>query len=98
MNRESLRAWRQDVAHEVRAAPRRGAPTVKQRFVGPFAVAATALGGCVGPQSSLDPRGPAAAEIAVLWWIMAALGAVVFAIVVGLLALALWRPRRTPPP
>jgi cytochrome c oxidase subunit II len=35
--------------------------------------------------SSLAPRGPAAADIAFLWWVMFALGTVVFVIVAGLL-------------
>ncbi|WP_245785610.1 cytochrome c oxidase subunit II [Alkalimonas amylolytica] len=29
-----------------------------------------ALSGCTGPFSSLDPKGPAAAEVALLWWWM----------------------------
>ena len=44
---------------------------------------------------ALDPQGPAAAAIADLWWVMFALGAAVFAVVVGLLAAAL--VRRPPP-
>jgi cytochrome c oxidase subunit II len=39
----------------------------------------------------LDPQGPAAQAIADLWWLMLALGAVVFVAFCALLALALWR-------
>ena len=45
------------------------------------------LAGCAGPLSTLSPQGPAAAEIAVLWWAMLA-GAVLITIMV--LALV-WR-------
>lgn len=48
---------------------------------------------CQGRQSSLDPRGPAAAQIAELWWIMLVMGGLVFAVVLGLLWAALFRRR-----
>lgn len=59
-----------------------------------FGVVATALllAGCGGPLSTLEPAGPAASSIALLWWIMLAGSVVLFAIVVGLFALALLRP------
>jgi cytochrome c oxidase subunit 2 len=53
---------------------------------------ATALTGCTGPLSTLDPSGPAAQSIATLWWAMLAGSAVLFALVMGLFALALLRP------
>jgi cytochrome c oxidase subunit 2 len=50
------------------------------------AVCATALlAGCTGPFSSLDPKGPAATEVALLWW-----GMFGFATLILLLVAALW--------
>jgi cytochrome c oxidase subunit 2 len=46
------------------------------------------------PPSVLDPRGPRAADIAQLWWIMLVLAVAIFAIVMVLLLIALFRPRR----
>ncbi len=43
------------------------------------------LSGCSGPFSSLDPKGPAAQEVALLWW-----GMFFFAAVVLLALIALW--------
>jgi len=43
--------------------------------------------------NTLDPQGPGAARIADLWWLMLALGAGVYLIVMGLLVWALWRKR-----
>ena len=43
---------------------------------------------------SLDPRGPSAETIADLWWLMLALGVVVFAIFAVLLAVGLFRRPR----
>ena len=51
-----------------------------------------ALAGCTGPQSTLDPAGPAAASIATLWWAMLTGAAVLFVLVMTLLAVAIWRP------
>ena len=45
---------------------------------------------------SLDPQGPAARSIAELWWLMLALGVVVFALFAGLLVWGLFRRRPTP--
>jgi cytochrome c oxidase subunit 2 len=43
--------------------------------------------------STLDPRGPAAAEVAVLWWVLLAVGGIVFGVIVMLLVLAVVRRR-----
>ncbi|MDQ7263747.1 cytochrome b [Paracoccus sp. PS-1] len=51
------------------------------------------LAGCEGPLSSLAPAGPAAAQIAVLWWAMLA-----GAVLITLMVLALvWRGFAAPP-
>ncbi len=50
------------------------------------------LTGCSGPLSTLDPAGPAASEIARLWWVMLAGTLVLFALVMGLFAAAYLRP------
>ena len=42
---------------------------------------------------ALDPAGPAAADIASLWWVMFAISLVVFIGVMAALAIALWRRR-----
>jgi cytochrome c oxidase subunit II len=57
------------------------------------------LCGCAGQPAVLDPRGPAAARITDLWWLLFWLGAAVFAVVMAALAVALFRRRRadTPP-
>jgi heme/copper-type cytochrome/quinol oxidase subunit 2 len=44
--------------------------------------------------NSLEPQGPAANQIADLWWLMLALGTITFLVVMGLLAWGLWRRRR----
>ena len=61
------------------------------------------LGGCSGALSTLDPAGPASAAIANLWWVMLAGAAVIFVLVMVLLAIGLRRrpseqdaPRREP--
>lgn len=54
----------------------------------PFAtltVAILALSGCSGPQSMIDPAGPAAAAVASLWWWMFG-----FSLIVLTLIIALW--------
>jgi cytochrome c oxidase subunit II len=58
------------------------------------AVAATslALTGCDTPLSTLDPAGPAAGNIATLWWVMLWGAVALFALVLGLLALSFRRP------
>ena len=59
------------------------------------ALAATpaALTGCAAPLSTLDPAGPAAANIATLWWVMFWGAVVLFVLVLSLLALSFIRPR-----
>jgi cytochrome c oxidase subunit II len=51
-----------------------------------------ALSGCSGPLSMLDPSGPAAASIATMWWIMLAGALALFALVLIVFALVMWRP------
>jgi cytochrome c oxidase subunit 2 len=46
---------------------------------------------------SLDPQGPVAEAMADLWWLMLALGVVVFAVVAAVLAVGLFRRRQTAP-
>ncbi|BBK39183.1 hypothetical protein STAQ_42610 [Allostella sp. ATCC 35155] len=53
------------------------------------------LGGCAGPLSALDPAGPGAAAIALLWWGMLVGAALILLGVLLLLAHAL-RPRAAP--
>lgn len=50
------------------------------------------LAGCAGDLSALDPAGPAARSVALLWWVMLAGSAVLFALVLGLFLLVLYRP------
>jgi cytochrome c oxidase subunit 2 len=53
------------------------------------------LSGCQGMQSALDPAGPQAARISELWWVMLAVCAAVFVLVLGVLLYAVFRPRRS---
>jgi cytochrome c oxidase subunit 2 len=55
------------------------------------------LAGCAGSPSILEPRGPAAAEIANIWWLLLALGTAVFLAVLAFLLFSLFRRRRTLP-
>jgi len=55
-------------------------------------LAGVVLSACSGPLSTLDPAGPAAESIALLWWIMLAGAIVLFVVVVGLFSLAFVRP------
>lgn len=64
-----------------------------------LAVLALLLSACSGSQSALEPSGPAAGEIAVLWWVMLAAASAIFLLVLVLLLLPLrragekrWRP------
>ncbi len=52
------------------------------------------IAGCGGPQSALDPAGPAAAAIADIWWLMFWGAVLVWLLVTSLLLLALRRRRR----
>ena len=56
--------------------------------------AAGLLSGCAGPQSALDPAGPAAEAIATSWWLMAGGALAAWAMVLVLAALAMRRRRR----
>lgn len=56
-------------------------------------VAVLLLAACSGPQSALDPAGPAAAAIARIWWLMFWGAAVVWTLVLVLLLLAMRRRR-----
>jgi cytochrome c oxidase subunit II len=80
---------------------RRGAPavTTPRLFCGGLGLflAAALLAGCTAQTSVLSPKGPGAAQIALLWWVMFALGTLIFAGVLGLLLLALFRRRREAP-
>ncbi len=52
------------------------------------------LAGCTAATpSTLSPAGPAAGQIARLWWVLLTIATIVFLIVMGLLAYALWRRR-----
>jgi len=55
-------------------------------------VATVALAGCGGQLSALAPTGPAAAEIARLWWAMLAGSAVLFGLVMFVFVLVIRRP------
>lgn len=61
--------------------------------------AAVLLSGCAVTSetpNALIPKGPAAEEIAGLWWVMLGVGTIVYLVVLGLLFLAIWRGRRDP--
>jgi len=55
------------------------------------AMPALVAGGCSGPLSTLDAAGPAARDVAMLWWVMLAGATVLTLLVVVLLALAFLR-------
>ena len=57
------------------------------------AVAAVLLGGCANAPSPLSPRGPAAQQLATLWWVLFTVAAVVFVVVMVLMFYALFRRR-----
>ncbi|MFN8467103.1 MAG: cytochrome c oxidase subunit II [Caldilineaceae bacterium] len=58
-----------------------------------MAVPAALLGGCANAPSTLSPRGPAAHQLATLWWVLFTTAAVVFVVVMGLMLYALFRRR-----
>lgn len=60
-------------------------------------VAALLLAACSGPQSTLDPAGPAAEAIATSWWLMFAGACSAWTLVVALVLLAMRRGRGLPP-
>ncbi len=51
------------------------------------------LAACTRDQSVVDPAGPQSRQIAQLFWAMTSAGSVIFAIVILMLALAMWRTR-----
>jgi cytochrome c oxidase subunit 2 len=51
---------------------------------------------CADSPSAIDTSGPAASEIAGLWWLMLALGTIVFILVFAALGFAIFRSRRQP--
>src|SRR5690606_40577222 len=53
------------------------------------------IAGCSGPFSALDPAGPAARSVALLWWGMATYATLVLIAVVGLWLYAMRRPQDT---
>ncbi|WP_075219445.1 cytochrome c oxidase subunit II [Acuticoccus yangtzensis] len=56
-----------------------------------------ALSGCGGPLSMLDPAGPAARDIATLWWVMLVGALLIFVFVLALVVAAFRRPRTAAP-
>src|SRR5690606_19327469 len=78
--------WREMARRDDAAG--QGAVTGRRPALG-AGCAALALAGCEGAQSALAPRGPEAATVAELFWIMAAAGGVIWALVVGLALYAL---------
>ncbi len=52
------------------------------------------LAACAGPLSTLDPAGPAAERIALIWWVMLAGATVIFAFVMALAIYAFKQERR----
>ncbi|HCE20912.1 MAG TPA: cytochrome c oxidase subunit II, partial [Hyphomonas sp.] len=50
------------------------------------------LAGCNGPLSTLDPSGPRAAMVAMLWWAMFWSSVALFGLMMALLALVWVRP------
>lgn len=59
------------------------------------ALALFAAAGCAGPQSTLDPAGPAAEAIAGIWWAMFWGALAVWLLVMALVSWALFRGRNT---
>jgi cytochrome c oxidase subunit 2 len=72
-----------------------GAHTRTPRYEGGLsaAVLLLLLSACDGVQSTLEANGPAAAKIADLYWLLTAISALIFLLVCGLLAYALFRRR-----
>jgi cytochrome c oxidase subunit II len=66
---------------------------IRRRLPGLLLLAVALLAsGCGNAPSTLDARGPAAASIAVLWWVLLALGTVIFLIFTAYLLYAAVRP------
>jgi cytochrome c oxidase subunit 2 len=81
-------------------ARRVGAIEHQRRAIGGMACAAFVLSlasACRGPQSTLDPAGPAAAAIATSWWLMFAGALFAWGLVLVLALVAMRRRRRIAP-
>lgn len=73
-------------------------PSRRRRLAHTLAVTAfvtSLLAACAGAPSTLEPRGPEAARVASLWWLMFGISVVVFLVVTALLLIAIARARRT---
>lgn len=62
-----------------------------------IAIVALLAAACAGPQSALDPAGPAAAAIATTWWLMFGTATAVWIVVLVLVLLAMRRGRGLSP-
>jgi cytochrome c oxidase subunit II len=62
-----------------------------------IAIVVLLAGACAGPQSTLDPAGPAAAAIATTWWLMFGTATAVWVVVLLLVLLAMRRGRGLTP-
>lgn len=60
------------------------APRVNRPSVLLALLAAVLLSGCTGDKSILDPAGPAARDVMMIWWVMLGVGTVVFITVIAL--------------
>ena len=60
--------------------------------------AVLALAGCRGWQSATDPQGPQASQLNALFWLFVIVAAIIWALVMLVLAAALWRRSRPPNP
>jgi cytochrome c oxidase subunit II len=67
---------------------------VKRRLAVPFLSLAAASCSTTGIQHVLDPRGPSASDISLLWWVFLGLSTIVFLVIMGMLAYSLFRPDR----
>jgi cytochrome c oxidase subunit II len=63
----------------------------------PLTATALALAGCRGWQSAADPQGPQASQLTMLIWLFVIVAGVIWALVMLVLAAALWRRRRSEP-
>jgi uncharacterized membrane protein len=67
-------------------------PAARGRRAARLALLSTAVLGCGSPQNALDPRGPGAARIEELWWVLLGVAVVVS---VGVTLLLLWATHRS---
>lgn len=61
-----------------------------------IAICAATVSGCTAMPASLNPQSSAATQIAILWWVMFALGAIIWVGVTVLLLVGLFRRHHTP--